>query len=195
MKYNWNGELPDYKLGKKVFGKCPYCGGKVVFSFYEGKPVYKCEYFDLTDDFYNKLCTAYVFAHEEDVADSLKFQPKGILADNSLRADHIRLREYFNKLWISPVKPVPIHALECFYLKAPKGYAKRISKGDDEYLVEYLNGKEAIVPKSKTEKITARTKTYIWLSKQMGLSVEDCKIHKFSHEQVQQAIEIINNVI
>jgi len=178
-------------IGKRFFPLgCPYCFSEVVFkSTYEAferdgdKYVYICS---------NDFCRAYTNAHTQTKGLAVKYEPMGVLADETLREAHELLRTRFNVLW--QLKQLQ-HVFHEFVLSFTSndgetryGVVRELNRDDRTYKIRTETGEAFIVPINETSKVSLRTKAYYFLSTLMNCTVIECQIPLFDLDTTYKAI-------
>lgn len=175
------------------FKECPYCGSGVLYKEFNGKMIYACENFFKMDESGFPVCNTYVNVHAKTNGEAIKGTPKGRLANKDLRRLHQRVRLLFNQLWMKIDGYRKINEIE--------GYVVRLKNYEDNTFAYYnkqsmiathiFTTKTEKVLLEDTETVTPRTKSYIWLAKKLGKSIDESKIPWMNTELAHKALEIL----
>lgn len=183
--------------GKYYFPNgCNLCGGEVQYKSL-------AETFGVDKEgmlFICSSCGAYTSVHKITKGEAVQGEPTGILADLNLRNLHDLLRCEFSKLWMirpNEVSPLVKNLFPEYLIEFREGLGvvKDIDREKKLFKIEDEDGFMWDVPINETHQTKPRTKSYYWLSKQMGIKYIECKIPFFDEEQTYQAIEIIKQAI
>jgi len=172
---------------------CTECGGEI--KFLNSLFIYKC-----------KECGCFASAHRQNTPNSKKYEPYQNLSTKEINKLRKELRNIFDLLWNSRILilrknvPNPIYEalINIIYtenlrifegVEPPFVFVTLTSKGKCD--VETLS-KEKIkdLNYQDLKVVRNRDKAYMWLSKELGIPFELCRIGYLTEQQLIKAIEI-----
>lgn len=210
----------DYSQNK--FKECPYCGRRIGFGsiahidgIERGENGYFCENFlvnkkgeviaDIAGD-YNLVntdtvpkCNTYVRAHKFTTLHSKKDDPIGTLANQELRNVREEVKKLFTPFWSKGKINEVWRDYICSYIDKDHNevYCQRISPPDtDDVILKIIfTGECVTVNKEMVGSVKTRTKAHIWLTMQLGLSMDEARISNMDIETSLRAIDELRKVV
>lgn len=165
---------------------CTYCDGKIIYE--EENKMFVCSNYP--------KCESYVHAHAQSNGFALKDRPVGILADNSLRKLHAKVRKEFNKLWRDAIINEIEGIIYQYEIAEEMCYGRVLVTEEDKFVLSRLFTNETDkIEKNKTGTIPLRTKSYLWLAEKLGVPYENSGIPWMDKETAYKALNILNQTI
>jgi len=176
---------------------CTECGGEI--QFLEEGLMYICN-----------ECGRFCYAYKEATNFNLEFEPKGSLA--TLKVNKLRnsVRGVLSKLYKQrvsvqtkkgPMETALINAVFANYCLAIRNgedvkYAYQVSGGSENKEVYVVDTGEIVkVSDGEYKGVSNRTKANIWLAKEMGMAIRECKIKNMLEPLLLKAYKICENGI
>lgn len=165
----------------KYFPKGCDCGGEVLLN--EELFMYKCS-----------SCGKFVFAHRKESDHNLKFEPFGYLADHKTNLLRQEVKTMFNNLWIKKIdgKAIINHIYPEYIvcLDEEDGHYGVSMPTKEPYLIRSLLTGE-FLSLGTVAPIHNRTKSFLWLSIQLGLKMAQVSIDKLKYDDLLKARRIL----
>lgn len=174
---------------------CNICGSTV--SYYEEIFKYKCD-----------NCDAWADSHRKSTIKNNAFEPTETLATPYIHTLRSHLRHVFGKLYVDKIQhiikgePIPTTIINIIYPdnivsyndKNDNWYAKILYNKEHISEIEILaTGQIQYAQNSNINKVSNRSKALIWLSKNLNLSFDQCKIGYLSEENLKKSITLCYN--
>lgn len=174
---------------------CNICGGEV--KYHKDIFIYKCN-----------NCEAWADSHRKGTIKNNAFEPTESLANQTTHEIRSKLRHIFGKLYIDKIQRIVkkeiiyttiiniIYPENIISYNDGRGnsYAKTIYSKEDIIQIEFIsNGLTQYVKTADINKVSNRSKALLWLSLQLNISVDRCKIGFLNINELNKAIEICYN--
>jgi hypothetical protein len=183
----------EFFIDKYFPNGCEICRGPVELN--EERYVYKCA-----------VCGAFVSAHRSSSEYAEKFEPKGYLASKEINIIRGQLTKAMESLYKSngTSKPLISSISKDFYVELiinsdkpvyGKYEGKSMFDTNLRIVKDINNGTIHELRDDQWKTISYRTKTYIWLSTQLKMDVNACKIKLLDVIKLKEALRIVNSAI